>query len=108
MQWWWPVTPFSNRIYGVTSSSAHRPCVPLQSGDWGTQFGMLIQHMSELRPEGLGDDGGRDEDVRDLMQLYRASKVRRCLEIVHLLNKPLLQWDRHQRCNTLRSPGGLS
>ena len=37
---------------------------------------MLIQHMSELRPEGLGDEGGRDEDVRDLMQLYRASKVR--------------------------------
>ncbi len=37
---------------------------------------MLIQHMSELRPEGLGDDGGRDEDVSDLMQLYRASKQR--------------------------------
>ena len=37
---------------------------------------MLIQHMSELRPDGLGSDGGRDEDVRDLMQLYRASKKR--------------------------------
>jgi len=45
-------------------------------GDWGTQFGMLIQHMSELRPEGLGADGGRDEDVSDLMELYRASKKR--------------------------------
>lgn len=45
-------------------------------GDWGTQFGMLIQNMAELRPEGLGDEGGKDEDVADLMQLYRASKQR--------------------------------
>jgi arginyl-tRNA synthetase len=38
-------------------------------GDWGTQFGMLIQHMAELRPEGLA--ASRDEDVADLQQLYR-------------------------------------
>eukprot|EP00199_Chlamydomonas_sp_CCMP681_P000318 CAMPEP_0119106360 /NCGR_PEP_ID=MMETSP1180-20130426/4070_1 /TAXON_ID=3052 ORGANISM="Chlamydomonas cf sp, Strain CCMP681" /NCGR_SAMPLE_ID=MMETSP1180 /ASSEMBLY_ACC=CAM_ASM_000741 /LENGTH=596 /DNA_ID=CAMNT_0007091677 /DNA_START=206 /DNA_END=1996 /DNA_ORIENTATION=- len=49
-------------------------------GDWGTQFGMLIQHMSELRPEGLGEEGGKDEDVSDLMQLYRAAKARFDLE----------------------------
>ncbi len=42
----------------------HPPCASLQ-------FGMLIQHMSELRPEGLGADGGKDEDVADLMELYR-------------------------------------
>jgi hypothetical protein len=40
-------------------------------GDWGTQFGMLIQHMRELRPEGLGTEGGKEEDVSDLMELYR-------------------------------------
>jgi len=45
-------------------------------GDWGTQFGMLIEHMSELRPEGLGEEGGREEDVSDLMALYRAAKQR--------------------------------
>ncbi|KAL6744770.1 tRNA synthetases class I (R)-domain-containing protein [Haematococcus lacustris] len=45
-------------------------------GDWGTQFGMLIEHMRELRPEGLGDAGGREEDVADLMRLYKASKKR--------------------------------
>jgi arginyl-tRNA synthetase len=38
-------------------------------GDWGTQFGMLIQHMAELRPEGLA--ASHDEDVADLQQLYR-------------------------------------
>eukprot|EP00798_Chlamydomonas_sp_ICE-L_P023141 gene23141-30345_t len=43
-------------------------------GDWGTQFGMLIQHMAEQRERGEGKDG--DEDVSDLMTLYRTSKQR--------------------------------
>lgn len=43
-------------------------------GDWGTQFGMLIQHMAELRPEGLA--ASRDEDVADLQQLYRCGTGR--------------------------------
>lgn len=38
-------------------------------GDWGTQFGMLIEHMAELRPGGLAES--RDEDVADLQVLYR-------------------------------------
>jgi arginyl-tRNA synthetase len=46
-------------------------------GDWGTQFGMLIQHMAETRPQGMGgSEGGPAEDVSDLMQLYRAAKKR--------------------------------
>ncbi|GBF91032.1 hypothetical protein Rsub_03887 [Raphidocelis subcapitata] len=43
-------------------------------GDWGTQFGMLIQHMGEVTPGGL--DAAGDQDVSDLMALYRASKAR--------------------------------
>jgi len=43
-------------------------------GDWGTQFGMLIQHMSELRPEGLTSTS--EEDVADLQVLYRSAKKR--------------------------------
>lgn len=45
-------------------------------GDWGTQFGMLIQHMAEFREGGLGEEGGKDEDVADLMELYRTAKAR--------------------------------
>ena len=36
---------------------------PMQ-GDWGTQFGMLIQYMAEKRPGGL--NAATDEDVADL------------------------------------------
>lgn len=43
-------------------------------GDWGTQFGMLIQYMAEKRPEGL--NAASDEDVADLQVLYRAAKQR--------------------------------
>jgi arginyl-tRNA synthetase len=43
-------------------------------GDWGTQFGMLIQYISEKRPEGL--NAATDEDVADLQVLYRAAKQR--------------------------------
>ncbi|KAF5828098.1 tRNA synthetases class I (R)-domain-containing protein [Dunaliella salina] len=44
-------------------------------GDWGTQFGMLIQHMSELTPSADGGATG-DESISDLMELYRAAKKR--------------------------------
>lgn len=33
-------------------------------GDWGTQFGMLIQYMAEKREGGL--NAATDEDVADL------------------------------------------
>ncbi|GMH37395.1 hypothetical protein BSKO_05268 [Bryopsis sp. KO-2023] len=45
-------------------------------GDWGTQFGMLIEYMAEKRPEGLGKEGGKEEDVADLQDLYRAAKAK--------------------------------
>jgi hypothetical protein len=37
---------------------------PLLQGDWGTQFGMLIQYMAEKREGGL--NAATDEDVADL------------------------------------------
>jgi arginyl-tRNA synthetase len=43
-------------------------------GDWGTQFGMLIQFMAEKREGGL--NASTDEDVADLQVLYRAAKAR--------------------------------
>lgn len=43
-------------------------------GDWGTQFGMLIEHMAELRTGGLAESC--DEDVADLQVLYRWERGR--------------------------------
>ncbi|EFJ40444.1 hypothetical protein VOLCADRAFT_108162 [Volvox carteri f. nagariensis] len=48
-------------------------------GDWGTQFGMLIEHMADarrLRVAAGGEDKDMDEDVADLQELYRAAKKR--------------------------------
>lgn len=49
--------------------SSASPPNPLQ-GDWGTQFGMLIQYMAEKRPEGL--NAATDEDVADLQVSARS------------------------------------
>jgi hypothetical protein len=43
-------------------------------GDWGTQFGMLIQYMKE-REGGLGG-AGQAEAVSDLMELYKWAPFR--------------------------------
>ena len=46
-------------------------------GDWGTQFGMLIQNIAETREGGLTGNGGTTvEEVSDLQKLYRESKER--------------------------------
>jgi arginyl-tRNA synthetase len=41
-------------------------------GDWGTQFGMLIQYMREEADGGLAGASGRDGG--DLMALYRCAR----------------------------------
>jgi len=48
----------------ITFSVQHGLPVRAQ-GDWGTQFGMLIQHLDDSREGGLAG-GGADEDVKDL------------------------------------------
>ena len=46
------------------------PCSSCPQGDWGTQFGMLIQYLADKRPEGL--NAASDEDVADLQVGVRA------------------------------------
>ncbi|CAK0841236.1 unnamed protein product, partial [Prorocentrum cordatum] len=43
-------------------------------GDWGTQFGMLLEYM---RKQGGGAEGAESDDlvIGDLMQFYRSAKV---------------------------------
>ncbi len=42
-------------------------------GDWGTPFGMLIEHLVDL---GQGDTGGSDSDVNQLSEFYRNARVK--------------------------------
>ncbi|MBW3546968.1 MAG: arginine--tRNA ligase [Actinobacteria bacterium] len=42
-------------------------------GDWGTQFGMLIAHVEDVHPGGLG---GAGTEVEDLEALYRTANAR--------------------------------
>lgn len=41
-------------------------CVGLMQGDWGTQFGMLIQYLEEDRPAGLADPSISELAIADL------------------------------------------
>ena len=43
-------------------------------GDWGTQFGMLITHLTDKAPKAL--DGDEELDISDLVAFYREAKVR--------------------------------
>lgn len=44
-------------------------------GDWGTQFGMLVEHLRETVPEALTDNQS-SVDLGDLVELYKAAKKR--------------------------------
>ena len=45
-------------------------------GDWGTQFGMLVEHLRDEFPEALDPQTSRDVDLGDLVTLYKAAKKR--------------------------------
>eukprot|EP00429_Kryptoperidinium_foliaceum_P009028 CAMPEP_0176015376 /NCGR_PEP_ID=MMETSP0120_2-20121206/7307_1 /TAXON_ID=160619 /ORGANISM="Kryptoperidinium foliaceum, Strain CCMP 1326" /LENGTH=698 /DNA_ID=CAMNT_0017348347 /DNA_START=170 /DNA_END=2262 /DNA_ORIENTATION=- len=45
-------------------------------GDWGTQFGMLVEHLRDEYPEALNVETSQDVDLGDLVQLYKAAKKR--------------------------------
>jgi arginyl-tRNA synthetase len=45
-------------------------------GDWGTQFGMLVEHLSEEYPAALNPETAQTVDLGDLVKLYKAAKKR--------------------------------
>jgi arginyl-tRNA synthetase len=44
-------------------------------GDWGTQFGMLIQYLKEEFPE-VGQEGAELPNITDLTEFYKSAKQR--------------------------------
>ena len=45
-------------------------------GDWGTQFGMLVEHLRDEYPQALDKDSVETVDLGDLVVLYKAAKKR--------------------------------
>ena len=45
-------------------------------GDWGTQFGMLVEHLRDEYPQALNKETAKDVDLGDLVILYKAAKKR--------------------------------
>jgi hypothetical protein len=45
-------------------------------GDWGTQFGMLVEHLRDEYPAALSLETSKDVDLGDLVELYKAAKKR--------------------------------
>jgi len=45
-------------------------------GDWGTQFGMLVEHLRDEYPAALSTETSADVDLGDLVELYKAAKKR--------------------------------
>jgi arginyl-tRNA synthetase len=45
-------------------------------GDWGTQFGMLVEHLRDEYPAALDPETSQNVDLGDLVQLYKAAKKR--------------------------------
>jgi hypothetical protein len=45
-------------------------------GDWGTQFGMLVEHLRDEYPEALSLETSQNVDLGDLVALYKAAKKR--------------------------------
>jgi len=45
-------------------------------GDWGTQFGMLVEHLRDEFPAALSTETSKNVDLGDLVTLYKAAKKR--------------------------------
>jgi arginyl-tRNA synthetase len=45
-------------------------------GDWGTQFGMLLEHLRDTYPQALNVETAQNVELGDLVVLYKAAKKR--------------------------------
>jgi arginyl-tRNA synthetase len=45
-------------------------------GDWGTQFGMLVEHLRDEFPDALKKETSGNVELGDLVTLYKAAKKR--------------------------------
>lgn len=69
-------TIIGDTIANVLEFSGHKVKRLNHVGDWGTQFGMLVEHLRDEYPAALNKETAKYVDLGDLVQLYKAAKKR--------------------------------
>jgi arginyl-tRNA synthetase len=69
-------TIIGDTLSNVLEFSGHNVLRLNHVGDWGTQFGMLVEHLRDEYPAALSKETSQDVDLGDLVMLYKAAKKR--------------------------------
>lgn len=69
-------TIIGDTLSNVLEFSGHEVVRLNHVGDWGTQFGMLVEHLRDEFPAALSKETSQDVDLGDLVILYKAAKQR--------------------------------
>lgn len=69
-------TIIGDTLCNVLEFSGHDVVRLNHIGDWGTQFGMLVEHLRDEFPAALNKDTSQDVELGDLVMLYKAAKKR--------------------------------
>jgi arginyl-tRNA synthetase len=69
-------TIIGDTLCNVLEFSGHEVVRLNHIGDWGTQFGMLVEHLRDEYPAALNLDTSADVELGDLVELYKAAKKR--------------------------------
>jgi len=69
-------TIIGDTLSNVLEFSGHEVVRLNHIGDWGTQFGMLVEHLRDEFPAALSKETSQDVDLGDLVTLYKAAKQR--------------------------------
>jgi len=69
-------TIIGDTLSNVLEFSGHEVVRLNHVGDWGTQFGMLCEHLRDEYPAALNKDTSQDVELGDLVLLYKAAKMR--------------------------------
>lgn len=69
-------TIIGDTISNVLTFAGHDVVRLNHVGDWGTQFGMLVEHLRDKYPQALKRESAADVDLGDLVALYKQAKKR--------------------------------
>ena len=69
-------TIIGDTLSNVLEFSGHDVVRLNHVGDWGTQFGMLVEHLRDEYPAAIQKENAEKVDLGDLVLLYKAAKKR--------------------------------